>query len=108
MTPAEVFWLFVALVYSAGTTAGCWGLFAKAGEPGWAALVPGYNLLVLVRISGLWWWLAVLFLLPLVNMGFPMVVCDQRPLKFRKGVAPPPGLTSLRVAFSPLLALWPA
>jgi hypothetical protein len=36
--------------------AGFWKTFQKAGEPGWAGLIPIYNLYVLVRISGNAWW----------------------------------------------------
>jgi len=33
--------------------AGFWKVFEKAGEPGWAAIVPIYNVYVLTKISGL-------------------------------------------------------
>jgi hypothetical protein len=29
-----------------------WKVFTKAGEPGWAAIVPIYNIIVFLRISG--------------------------------------------------------
>ncbi|HUG89954.1 MAG TPA: DUF5684 domain-containing protein, partial [Planctomycetaceae bacterium] len=32
--------------------AGVWKTFTKAGEPGWAALIPIYNVVVLCRIAG--------------------------------------------------------
>ena len=47
--------------------AGIWKTFTKAGKPGWAAIVPFYNLFVLVEISGrpvLWFFL---MLIPCVN-----------------------------------------
>jgi uncharacterized membrane protein YhaH (DUF805 family) len=36
-----------------------WKVFTKAGQPGWAVLVPIYNLIVLMQIIGKpgWWWL---------------------------------------------------
>ena len=44
--------------------AGAWKVFVKAGRPGWACLIPGYNLLVALQIAGLsGWWL----LLPLLG-----------------------------------------
>ncbi|MFT5647882.1 MAG: signal peptidase I [Aureispira sp.] len=47
---------------------GMYKLFEKAGEPGWAALVPFYNAFVVVKIIGgpKWWLLAML--LPVVNL----------------------------------------
>ncbi len=36
---------------------GIWKVFAKAGQPGWAVLIPVYNFIILLRIAGLpWYW----------------------------------------------------
>ena len=40
--------LFIFLVGFAGG----WRLFAKCGQPGWAAIVPGYNLVIIMKIIG--------------------------------------------------------
>jgi len=56
--------------------AGAWGIFRKAGQPGWAALVPGYDVWVLFRITGIsGWWMASL-LLPFVAgpLAAPVVI----------------------------------
>lgn len=48
---------------------GMWRVFEKAGESGWKAVIPGYNLYKLSEISGNsgWWFLAFfLFLFPYV------------------------------------------
>ncbi|EHQ28311.1 DUF5684 domain-containing protein [Mucilaginibacter paludis] len=47
-----------------------WRIFTKAGKPGWAAIIPIYNLIVLLEIVGkpVWWFL--LMLLPCVNFVF--------------------------------------
>ena len=47
---------------------GMWRVFEKADEPGWVALIPIYNLWVLVRISGNPWWWFFGLLIPLVNL----------------------------------------
>jgi len=47
---------------------GMWRVFEKAGEPGWGALIPFYNLWVLVRIAGNPWWWFFGLLIPLVNL----------------------------------------
>ncbi len=46
---------------------GLWKLFEKAGRKGWEAIVPLYNLYVMIKLSGrpLWW--LILFLIPGVN-----------------------------------------
>jgi hypothetical protein len=105
---AAVVWLIVVSVYSAGTLAGWWGMFTKAGYPGWAAVVPGYNLYVLVCIAGIPWGWVFLFLVPLVNFGFWIVVCDQLAIKFGKGIGHTLGLTWLGFVFCPLLGFGPA
>ena len=39
-----------------------WKIFEKAGEPGWAALVPIYNGFVLLKIVGMNpWWILIVF-----------------------------------------------
>jgi hypothetical protein len=48
--------------------AGLWRVFTKAGKPGWAALVPIYNLIVLLQIAGKPAWWLLLFLIPGVNL----------------------------------------
>lgn len=44
-----------------------WRLFGKAGRPGWAAIVPIYNVYTLVKVAGHSGWWLVLFFLPFVN-----------------------------------------
>ncbi len=47
-----------------------WKIFTKAGKPGWACLIPIYNILVLLDIIGKPWWWLLLMLIPLVNLVF--------------------------------------
>jgi small-conductance mechanosensitive channel len=51
-----------------------WKIFTKAGEPGWASIVPIYNTYVLTKISGYNPILFLLFLIPLVNVVFGIMV----------------------------------
>ena len=50
--------------------AGMWKLFEKAGKPGWAAIIPIYNIIVMHEIVGRDVWKIVLLLIPLVNIYF--------------------------------------
>ena len=40
-----------------------WRLFTKAGKPGWAAIVPVYNQIVMLQVAGrpVWWVLLIMF-----------------------------------------------
>jgi hypothetical protein len=51
--------------------ASMWAVFAKAGKPGWTALIPIYNLIILLEIVGKPWWWLFLMLIPLVNVVLP-------------------------------------
>lgn len=50
--------------------AAMWRVFRKAGQPGWAAIVPIYNTIVLLRIVGRPWYWLLLMLIPFVNIVF--------------------------------------
>lgn len=50
--------------------AGMWKLFVKAGKPGWAAIIPIYNIIVMHEIVGREVWKIVLLFIPLVNLYF--------------------------------------
>ena len=51
--------LFCSLIFVLLLIASLWRIFTKAGQPGWAAIVPIYNIYVLLQIVGRpGWWLA--------------------------------------------------
>ncbi len=55
--------MFVFALVGLVVIIGMWKTFSKAGQPGWAAIIPVYNLVVLFRIAGQSGWLALTFLL---------------------------------------------
>ena len=61
-----------------------WKVFVKAGKPGWAILVPIYNLIVMLEIvrRPLWW--IVLFLIPFVNIVAAAIVAMDMAEAFGK------------------------
>lgn len=77
-----------------------WKLFEKAGKPGWAAIVPIYNYIVLLEICGrpLWW--ILLLMLPIVNFVIVVILCIDFAKCFGKGT----GYGIAFVFFSPILA----
>ena len=53
-----------------------WKIFEKAGKPGWAAIVPIYNLVVLFEVAKAPLWLLILVLVPILNFitAFPVFI----------------------------------
>ncbi|WP_430613591.1 DUF5684 domain-containing protein [Flavobacterium sp. JP2137] len=80
-----------------------WKIFQKAGKPGWAAIVPIYNLIVLLEITGkpLWW--IFLYLVPGVNIVISIWVTNLLAKSFGKTEAFTVGLVFLPFIFSPIL-----
>jgi hypothetical protein len=100
--PGIVFWLIYAVVIVI-TIAGMWKVFEKAGEPGWAAIIPIYNLIVLLKIAGRPVWWIILFIIPLVNFIVAILVGIDVAKRFGKGAGFGIGLALLPFIFYPVL-----
>ena len=83
--------------------AGLWKTFEKAGKPGWGAIIPIYNIILLLEIAGkpIWW--VLLFLIPLVNIVIAILVSIDVAKNFGKGPAFGIGLAFLGFIFYPIL-----
>jgi len=81
-----------------------WIVFTKAGKPGWAAIVPVYNMIVMLEISGqpLWW--IFLYFVPFVNLIIAVIVTVRIAEAFGKGAAFAVGMIFLPFVFYPILA----
>ena len=84
--------------------ASMWTIFSKAGKPGWASIVPIYNLIVLLEIVGKPWWWLFLMLIPIVNIVILIIVYHNLSLSFGKGGGFTVGLILLGIIFLPILA----
>lgn len=82
---------------------GMWKVFVKAGHPGWASLIPFYNLYILTQIAGRPWWWLLLFLIPLVNIVIAIILSIDIARKFGKGVGFAIGMVFLGFIFYPIL-----
>lgn len=81
-----------------------WKLFTKAGQPGWATLIPIYNAYVMLKISGKpGWWLILLFI-PLINLIISIMALIGLARNFGKGGGFAIGLLLLPIIFYPILA----
>jgi len=58
-----IYWAIIILMIAA-----MWKVFAKANEPGWACLIPIYNIIVLLRIIGKDWTNIFWVLLPIIGL----------------------------------------
>ncbi len=96
-------WLFIIFIIAFYLYV-YWRIFEKAGKPGWAALIPIYNTLMLLDIVGKPWWWILLFLIPVVNIVFAVWMTNLLSLSFGKGVGTTLGLLFLSFIFYPILA----
>ena len=94
-----IIWLAVVVL----VVVGFWKTFAKAGKPGWAAIVPIYNIIILLEIVGrpLWW--IVLFIIPVVSIVAAIIVALDVAKSFGKSTGFGIGLAFLPMIFYPIL-----
>lgn len=95
-----VFWICYT-VYAILIIAAWWKIFSKAGQPGWAAIIPIYNWIVWCKIVGrpAWWVLLLLICFPI----FFIILSIDLAKSFGKGVGFAIGLILLSVIFFPIL-----
>ena len=94
--------IYIAVIVLA--IAGVWTTFAKAGKPGWAAIIPIYNMIVLMRVIERPWWWILLYAVPIVNVVIMIIVSIDLAKSFGKGVGFGIGIWLLPVIFYPILA----
>jgi hypothetical protein len=82
--------------------ASMWKVFSKAGQPGWAAIIPIVNFYFLCKVAGRpgWWVLLLLICFPI----FYIIVCIDVAKRFGKGGGFAAGLILLGIIFWPILA----
>ena len=100
--PGPLFWIFY-LAFTILILAAWWKIFTKAGQPGWACIIPIYNLYVWCKIVGRPWWWLLLMLIPFVNFIIAIILLIDLAKSFGKGVGFGIGLLLLSVIFFPIL-----
>ena len=97
---AFIVWLAVIVLMIVSS----WKIYAKAGQPGWASIIPIYNLIVLLQIvqKPLWW--IVLLFIPFVNFVVIIMIYHELSKAFGKGVGFTIGMIFLSIIFFPILA----
>ncbi|MEW6365687.1 MAG: DUF5684 domain-containing protein [Acidobacteriota bacterium] len=92
-------WLVILVV----VIAGLWKVFTKAGKPGWACIIPIYNVIVILQIAGRPVWWIILLLIPVVNLVIAIMVGIDIAKAFGKGTGFGLGLVFLGFIFYPIL-----
>ena len=89
--------LFVFLI------AAQWRVFQKAGQPGWACIIPIYNIYIMTKIAGkpgIW---TLWCLIPIVNFIFAIWLLNMISKSFGHGEGFTLGLLFLSIIFWPIL-----
>jgi len=98
-----IYFLFV-LVLSIFMIVCMWIVFEKAGQPGWGAIIPIFNTILMLKIAGkpIWW--VILFFIPLVNIIVGIMMINGISTNFGRGIGTTLGLIFLSFIFWPILA----
>jgi hypothetical protein len=94
-----IVWLIVAVV----VIIGMWKVFTKAGQPGWAAIIPIFNFYILCKVAGRPGWWLLLMLIPFVNFIIWIILSLDLAKKFGKGAGFGIGIALLSFIFLPVL-----
>jgi hypothetical protein len=66
---------------------GLWATFNKARLPGWAAIIPIFNIYVLMKLAGRPGWWLILYIIPIVNIVIHILVSLDVARRFEKSAA---------------------
>lgn len=80
-----VFPLIISLALAVLVIAGLWKIFSKAGQPGWGAIIPIYNVYLMLKVAGRPGWWLVLYIIPIVNIVIALIVAIDLAKSFGKG-----------------------
>jgi hypothetical protein len=95
---------FVFLTIALFFVACLWKIYSKAGKPGWAAIIPIYNYIILLEIVGKPVWWIVLMFIPFANIIVAIVILIELAKSFGKSGGFAVGMLLLPVIFYPILA----
>ena len=81
-----------------------WKIFKKAGKPGWASIIPIYNIYIMCEIAEKEWWYVLLSCVPFANIYAMIVLYNGMAKRFGKSGGFVVGMILLPVIFFPMLA----
>ena len=75
-------------------------IYKKAGQPGWAAIIPIYNIVVMLRVIKFeWWHILIMIFVPFASLVYSIII----PIKLAKVFGKSTGFAVLAV-FLPIIA----
>ena len=95
-----IFMIAIMIFYAAVA----WKINEKAGEPGWGALIPFYNIYLHLMIAYKPGWWLIWYFVPLANIVVEIIVTIEMAKKFGKSTAFGVGMIFLSFIFYPILA----
>ena len=81
-----------------------WMVFQKAGQPGWASIIPVFNIYVSLKVAGRSGWWTIPFYIPWVDLFVMALLASGMAKRFGKSPAFAFGLFFLNIIFLPILA----
>jgi hypothetical protein len=100
---AGLLFLVIYLAIIVLVVAGMWKMFSKAGQPGWGAIIPFYNLYLILKIVGRPGWWLILYIIPIANIVVAVIIAIDLAKSFGKGGGFAVGLFFLNFIFIPIL-----
>ena len=94
-----IIWFAIAIFIIAAM----WKVFEKAGQPGWAAIIPIYNTYIMTKIAGKPGWWVLMLLIPFINLIFAIWLYNMISKSFGKDEGFTVGLVLLGIIFWPIL-----
>jgi len=97
------FWI-LSMALSILMIVSLWKIFKKAGKPGWASIIPIYNIYIMCEIAEKEWWYVLLSCVPFANIYAMIVLYNGMAKRFGKSGGFVAGMILLPVVFFPMLA----
>ena len=97
------FWI-LSMALSILMIVSLWKIFKKAGKPGWASIIPIYNIYIMCEIAEKEWWYVLLSFVPFANIYAMIVLYNGMAKRFGKSGGFVAGMILLPVVFFPMLA----
>jgi hypothetical protein len=100
----QILILFASLILSILNIMVLWVIYDKAGQTGWACLVPIYNIIVLLKICERPAWWILLLMIPFVNLFATFILQIDLARVFGKRIGFAAGLIFFNLIFMAILA----